>query len=509
MQTNKTYSSILDLENHLTSRSNNTTSSFKNWIPNENQNRLLSRQEREVLGGGNRGGGKTEGVLAALTRYSDHPNYTALVIRKTAEDLKGWAKRAEKFFAPLGGKVTGQPPKVTFPSTAKIFTGHLSNPDSYTKYVGQEYWICNIEELTEIPSERTYEQLLGSVRSPEPDVIPQMICTANPGQVGHAWVKKRFVDACKSGYGPDGEPVYETYTDENGSSRIFVPMPLFFNKHIYENDKEYVKFLQSISDPNLKRAWLYGDWDVFMGQFFAAWNPELHVVPHQKIPESWKRYRGIDYANRNPASCIWGAVNPEGQVFIYREFLESGLILSEAANKIKELSKDEKYVSTVADPSMWSAKYAGTGERLEQRTLRSEYDYFKAEGVYMEKANNSRPNGWNNMKELLGNGRTPNKLFIMDNCVNLINHIPYAVYHKIKKGDIDDIVTQSGSEDFYHWDDLDALRYLLMKVMNKAPALQPIPTVQSRMSVKPLMESLFKPSKSTRSWMDSGQKQQF
>jgi len=434
IETYSSYTSILDLETQLRNRTDLSNSTFKDWIPNVNQENLLSRSEHEILGGGNRGGGKTEGVLAALTRYAEDPLYTALVIRKTAEDLKSWKKRATVFFAPLGGKVVGQPPRVVFPSGATIFTGHLKDPESYTKYVGGEYWIINIEELTELPSEQVYEKLLGSCRSPQSYVNPQMICTANPGQVGHVWVKKRFVDACFAGNDDNGNPIYKPYIDKFGSSRMFVPMPLFFNKHLYENDKNYVRSLQSIKDPNLRKAWLFGDWEVFMGQFFAAWNPELHVVPEQTIPSTWKRYRAIDYAYRNPVSCIWAAVNPKGQVFVYREFLQSGLTLSEAAREIKRLSGDEQYVATVADQTMWSAKHAGTGERLEQRTLRSEFDYFQAEGVYLEKANNSRVNGWNNMKELMGNGKVANKLFFMDNCINLIEHIPYAVYHKTKKG---------------------------------------------------------------------------
>lgn len=502
IETATAYTSILDLETQLRNRTDLSNSKFKDWIPNVNQENLLSRSEHEVLGGGNRGGGKTEGVLAALTRYAKDPLYTALVIRKTAEDLKSWKKRASVFFAPLGGKVVGQPPRVVFPSGATIFTGHLKDPESYTKYVGGEYWIINIEELTELPSEQVYEKLLGSCRSPQAYVNPQMICTANPGQVGHVWVKKRFVDACHSGYDDNGNPIYEPYIDKFGSSRMFVPMPLFFNKHLYENDKNYVRSLQSIKDPNLRKAWLYGDWEVFMGQFFAAWNPELHVIPQQTIPDTWKKYRGIDYANRNPASCIWAAVNHKGEVFIYREFLQSGLTTSEAAREINRLSSDEKYVSTVADPSMWSAKYAGVGERLDQRTMRSEKDYFEKEGVALRPANNSRVNGWNNMKELLGNGRVPNKLFIMDNCVNLIEHIPYAVYHKTKKGDLDDIVTQSGDEDHYHWDDLDGTRYVLMDIMGKAPVPKPTDSDYPQTSVKPFFESLFKSTKRNKPWMN-------
>jgi len=482
---NTSYSSIAELESHLIRTS---TTPIDIWKPNFNQDNLLSRPEREVLGGGNRGGGKTEGVLAALARYHDHPKYTALVIRKKADDLKSWAKRAKIFFAPLGGKVIGRPPQVNFPNGGRIFSGHLNDPNAYEKYVGNEYWIINIEELTQIHSEHVYEQLLGSVRCPLKHINAQMICTTNPGGPGHVWVKKRFVDKCRKVDSETGLVSYETYIDENQSSRIFVPMPLHKNEYIYENDKQYVNYLKGISDPNLKKAWLYGDWEVFMGQFFSMWNPDTQVIKKHNIPASWKLYRGIDYADRNPTSCIWAAVDHSGKVYIYREFLESGLSAGEAAIKIKILSKGEEYVKTVADPSMFPAQREGVGKRLEGRTRRGECDYFADEGVYLVKANNSRASGWHNIKHLLSTG----KLFIMDNCYNLIEHIPYATYHKTKTDDIEQPVVKTDNETFYHWDDLDALRYVLMHIMGHAPKVKE-DTTHSRYSIKPFIDSLFKP----------------
>jgi len=495
------YSSIAELEKNLKQTS---TSPISIWKPNFNQVNLLERPEREVLGGGNRGGGKTEGVLAALARYHEHPKYTALVIRKKADDLKSWAKRAKEFFAPIGGKVVDRPPQVHFPAGGRIYTGHLNDPDAYTKYVGQEYWIINIEELTQIHSEHTYEQLLGSCRCPIKEINAQMICTTNPGGAGHVWVKNRFVDKCREEYeDPETGEIrvrYKTYIDpETGSSRIFVPMPLHKNEYIYENDKQYVNYLKGISDPNLKKAWLYGDWEVFMGQFFSMWNPDIHVVKRKnEIPKTWKLYRGIDYAHRNPTSCLWGGVDRDGNITIYREFLESNLSSGEAATKIRIMSRDETYVKTVADPSMFPSQGDGVGKRLEKRTRRGDCDYFADEGVYLVKANNDRPNGWHNIKHLL----STRKLFISDSCYNLIEHIPYATYHKTKTDDIEQPVVKSGQETFYHWDDLDSLRYLCMHIMGYAPS----PKKESEypaISVKPFFDSLFKPAKGKiPSWLN-------
>ena len=169
------------------------------WRPHPGkQEEALRRNEFEVLYGGQRGGGKTDAGLVWLTEYIQHPRYRALVIRKNSEDLSDWIDRAAYLYQRYGARPTGKPATITFPSGAKIRTGHLKDDLAYTKYQGHEYQRILIEELTQIPDETRYLQLISSCRTSIPELIPQIFCTTNPGGLGHAWVKARFIDVAIS-----------------------------------------------------------------------------------------------------------------------------------------------------------------------------------------------------------------------------------------------------------------------------------------------------------------------
>ena len=122
----------------------------------------------EVLLGGARCVGKTDGLLAAITwpfKYRPKllPLYRALVVRKNAKDLGNWLDRAARFYKNIGGSVVGT--EVRFTSGAKIITGHMKDVNAYTQYIGHEYQFMGIEELSLIPREIDYLKLIGSCRS--------------------------------------------------------------------------------------------------------------------------------------------------------------------------------------------------------------------------------------------------------------------------------------------------------------------------------------------------------
>ena len=241
------------------------------WRPFPKQEFALQRIEYEILFGGSRGGGKTDTGLVWLTDYINNPRYRALVIRKNAEDLSDWIDRANRFYGPLGAKITGRPPEIKFPSGAIIKTGHLKDDQAYTKYQGHEYQRILIEELTQIPDEKRYKMLLGSCRSTVHGIKPQVFATTNPGSLGHVWVREMFVDPA---------PPMTPFTDpETGRSRIYIPATVDDNPALMENDPGYVRYLDGLknTDIELWKAWRYGDWTSFAGQFFREWRTDLHT----------------------------------------------------------------------------------------------------------------------------------------------------------------------------------------------------------------------------------------
>ncbi len=256
------------------------------WKPQPKQEVALARIEDEILYGGARGGGKTDAGQAWLLYDIDKPRYRALVLRRNADDLKDWIDRARELYLPTRAEFVGNPVEIRFPSGAKIRTGHLKDQNAYTKYQGQEYQKILFEELTHIPSESDYEKVLGSCRSTVPGIKPQVFGTTNPDGPGFRWVKRRFAIPDR----PDFTKTYVTTDVQAQRTRVFIPARLEDNDKLRGADPGYERFLESIQDEDLRRAWRDGSWEGFntKGAYYQKQMQEAHAqgritnVPYDK-----------------------------------------------------------------------------------------------------------------------------------------------------------------------------------------------------------------------------------
>jgi hypothetical protein len=313
------------------------------WVPHKGpQEEALKQPDDifEILFGGSRGPGKTDAGLVWLTDPIDNPLYRGLVIRRNADDLSDWVDRAGRMYHNLGVNIAYRPAILSFPSGAVIRTGHLKDEQAYTKYQGHEYQRILIEELTQIPNEKRYLQLLGSLRSTVEGIRPQAFLTTNPGGVGHGWVKQRFIDNI---------PPNQRYVDPTtGMSRIFIPATIDDNPTLIKSDPNYVMFLESLkeTDPDLWKAWRLGDWDIFAGQAFREFRQQIHVIDPSRgytfeFPlSSCRRVLAFDWGYNAPGCAIWIAIAPENKlgvqhIYIYRELYQREKHPEEWANDLR------------------------------------------------------------------------------------------------------------------------------------------------------------------------------
>lgn len=304
------------------------------WSPQPKQAEALRRIEFEVLFGGARGGGKTDAGLAGFLYHYEHPLFRGLVIRRNADDLKDWVDRAQRFYKPFGGEKIGSPPEILFPSGAKIRTGHLKDEDAYTKYQGHEYHRMNIEELTQIASEDSYEKLIASCRSSIPELKPQVFSTTNPDGPGFEWVKARW----KIPDEPDHDAIYR-WEGPSKRGMVFVPSSIDDNAILLAADPNYKLTLEAIKDPDLRDAWLRGSWKgiSLKGSYYG----DILLWMGAK-----KRITNVPYNPSKPVYTVWdigvgddtsiGFFQPYGLGYAMIDFYaNSGFGLSHYAEVIK------------------------------------------------------------------------------------------------------------------------------------------------------------------------------
>lgn len=373
--------------------------------------------------GGARGGGKSHvsRIKMCLLAFN-YPGIQILVLRRTLKELReNHQLQLQKMLN--GFAVFKETTKeFIFPNGSRIVLGYCDNEKDVLQYQGQAYEVIVLEEATHF-TEFQFQTLTESNRlsgNMKDEFKPRMYFTCNPGGVGHQWVKRLFID--------------KNYNEtEYPNDYKFIPSLVFENKYIMEHDKEYIKTLENLPEDR-KKAMLYGNWDVFDGQFFNEYRRDIHVIEPFTIPDDWRRYIALDYG-LDMLAVLFIVLDYKGNAYVYKEIYQSNLIISEAANKIKEHS--DKVYKRYAPPDLWNRN---------RDTGKSAYEIFYQNGLLLTKSSNDRVNGWLAVKEWLKVVKKRNEqtgimedttsLHIFSNCINLIRCIPQLQHDDKNPNDV-------------------------------------------------------------------------
>ncbi len=409
------------------------------------QKKFLSATADEVLFGGAAGGGKSYGqIVDALIYRVKYPGSKQLILRRTYPELdKSIIRRTLALYPKSIYKYSPSSHTGTFTNGSIIDFGYCDSENDVYRYQSAEFDVIRFDELTHFTKDM-YVYLISRLRGTN-GYPKQMKSSTNPGGIGHKWVKERFIDI--------GMPGVEHSVPEG--KRVFIPSLATDNTFLMKSDKNYLKRLNNLS-PKDKKALLYGDWDIFEGQYFDEWNREIHVVSPFEIPHHWRRYAAMDYG-LDMLAVYFIAVDDGGKAYVYKEIYRSGLIISRAANLIKAV-KTEAVHTFYAPPDLWNRR---------QDTGKSVAEIFASMGIYLTKASNDRQNGWYALKEFLHiqtdeRGKADSKLKIFSNCVNLIRTLP-ALTHDSKN--VNDV--SSTPHEYTHGPD--ALRYFCVMHRENPP----------------------------------------
>ena len=359
----------------------------------------------ETLFGGAAGGGKSYAQLIdALIFALNYAGSKQLVLRRTFPELKRSLIQTALAVYPTQIATYGETShKWTFRNGSVIEFGSCDSENDVTKYQSAEYDVLRFDELTHF-TEFQFRYLISRVRGVN-GFPKQVKSSTNPGGIGHSWVKSRYIDAL--------------VPNEESDGKIFIPARVQDNTFLMKHDPNYVKRLQLL-DGRSQKALLYGEWDLFEGQYFGEFSRELHVAePPNPIPSHWKKYLAIDYG-LDMLAALWIALAPDGTAWVYREVYQSGLIISEAAEAICRAEAGEVIGQRFAPPDLFNRR---------QETGRSAVDIFADAGLFFDKAAGERVSGWYAVKEYLhpftdAMGIRTAKLKISPSCKNLIRTLP-------------------------------------------------------------------------------------
>ena len=430
------------------------------WTPQPGpQVRAATCPANAVLFGGTRGGGKSDCLIGRHIRgaelYKEY--WSGLIFRRKYKDFaeirKRWGqlKRAGLPIDIIGGDQ--QPTRIKFTSSAKAHGAEIgmfaiSRLDMLDDFQGHQYPEVSVDEAPNFPFFlKMIDKIRGFNRSPH-GVPKGIFCTGNPGGAGHNQVKEYFKLGKHHGIPPNTVQRYQikmldgTVREE---TRIFIQSFLSDNRYLVENDPEYVASLSAIQDPQLRKAWLEGDWDVFIGQAFN-FTEDYHIIPACDPPRGAPIYMTFDWGYGKPFSVGWWFVDADGRVIRFAEWYgwngapDEGLRLEDSKIADGILERERNFglngvnIIRLAGPDCFSKKpdYRGGGQGP------STAEVFGLKGVHVMPGDPSRELKIRQFRERLSllPGERP-MLQVAANCKQFIRTIPSLCMDEEHPEDID------------------------------------------------------------------------
>lgn len=365
-----------------------------------NQKAFFFSRDRNVGFWGGYGNGKTfAGCAKGVAHSLGYPGNVGLVGRKTYPALNSTTR--ESFLSIVrrmnggtmdpGPSVEGfnkQENILQFRNGSKVYFRTL---DEVEKIRSLNLGWALVDQAEEI-DEEIYLELNGRIRYWNPERIAefhakhgkaktpfnQLICVGNPSP--KAWVKREF------------------FENPSGKNAIFAASTLENKKFL---PPEYVSELQSRYPKEWIERFIHGSWDTMLGQIYKELDfANLHGIQPFEIPAHWQRFLAMDFGIVNPTAVLWGAVDEDGNIYIFQEYYQAGKTLEEHTQAIKALcgkaghtpvTHDGK-IHIYADPSI-KADYDPAGK--------STWEHFVDRGIYCTPANNAVLDGIQNVQMLL------------------------------------------------------------------------------------------------------------
>ncbi len=367
----------------------------------------------EALGGGAAGPGKTEVLImepleqmliehdrcSNPERWGEHAlqwgesKGWVLFIRRELRMLDETLARVMKIYPKIAGDDgyhwTQQSLTYQFASGFRIQFGHVKDKNDYMGYFSSQFTMLLVDELVQL-LEVQYRMLKTRVRTTDPVLMKMLKIRAmtNPVVVDDGdyerdenpnWVRDYFVEPYKLGKGGIPRSYKETrilekridMDDGTFETRTRVYFPATLDDNPNPEFRRQYKINLKDQPPHTQQALLYANWYVTVGAFFSNdWLPHLHICKPFKIPGDWIRFRSMDWGYRVPGCVHWLALDPEGTLWVEKEYtFNKGKgnfdrkKAADVAKRIREIEKGMKLwkgkrslLTGPADSQLWEQR---------------------------------------------------------------------------------------------------------------------------------------------------------
>lgn len=400
--------------------------------------------------GGAKGGGKSYLIRAReLVRRLKYPGSVGLIVRKTFPELL--SNHIRKFFQeyPITRQWYNKQEKtIYYPNGSVTEFSYLRNTDDVYNYQGRDFDDMGVDEVTQ--HEWEVIRVLRSSLRKNPKLIdqgfkPTILLTGNPGGIGHADVKRLFIDR-------------DFREGENPKDFDFIQAFVSDNKALMEADPEYIKRLEDLPE-HLRKAYLEGDWNIFAGQAFAELHRSVHLIDPIELPPGSRYFASFDPGYVHPFSFVVYAIVPDGSIYVVQEYSDKGKTTHEIANGIRALIGSKK-LNIYSGHDLW---YPGRGGGASQVEEFIEQGLGPRQGFHWIKAKTDRKSGVTQIHKFINPKNYPDnkpRLFFFKNTIEVFDAVASM---QINPKDPEDVLKVDADADGFGGDDrYDSFRYGVM-----------------------------------------------
>lgn len=385
---------------------------------------LIETSDYEIIGyGGARGGAKSHAIRDLAVLFGLQFNVPIMIFRRYRQQLlDNHVYPLLKKYPSLRRYFNKQELILFHPNTGMpmITFGYAEyERDIETLAQGKEWALIFVDEATQ-STQGMIEFLSTANRDPKGmfPTKPKMVLTMNPGGIGHSYVKRVFIDR-----------IYRDNEDAN----IYA----FIQAHVWDNvfwvysqlraegysindyykkwneqqrmdyclkHSDYAKKLSYLPE-DMRKAHLYGDWDVYGGMFFKTFDQRRQIIQPFEIDQHWSFIGSFDPGYASP--CSFGLLTRDfaGNIYRIATYYEAQTRPKDHAKNIRQFCLSppvRKYTLgrippvVVSGHDAWAKqdRFSVTSNELTFKDLMEE------QGFNLVKANTSRIQGWWAMKNL-------------------------------------------------------------------------------------------------------------